>query len=59
MDGSSIGSVQDLRTEGRWFNPWLSQYSLPDLMTIIAAGFIPLTPILSIVSPTFVWESSQ
>ena len=26
---SSVGSVQDLRTGGRWVDPWLGQYSIP------------------------------
>ena len=30
---SSVGSVMDFRTGGRWFNPWLSQYSFRGLMT--------------------------
>ena len=24
---SSVGSVQDLKTGGHWFDPWFSQYS--------------------------------
>ena len=45
---SSVGSVADLRTGGRWFDPQLGQYSFQGLMIIIATGFIPLSP-LSIV----------
>ena len=37
-----------LRTGGRWFDPWLGQYSLYGLMIVIAKGFIPFFP-LSIV----------
>ena len=40
---SSVDSVQDLRTGGRWFDPWLGQYSF------FATEFILLSP-LSIVS---------
>ena len=55
---SSVGSVEDLRTVGRWFDPRLGQYSLLELMIVIATGFIPLSP-LSVVSTMFMWESSQ
>ena len=37
---SSVVSVKDLRTGGRWFNPWLGQYCLWRLIIIIATGFI-------------------
>ena len=46
---SSVGSVADLRTWGRWFNPQLGQYCFLGLMVVIATGFIPF-PLLSIVS---------
>ena len=45
----SVGSVQDLGTGGRWFDPRLGQYSFRGLMIVIATGFIPLPP-LSVVS---------
>ena len=54
----SVGSVVDLRTGGRWFDPWLSQYSFRGLMIVIATGFIPLS-LLSFVSTIVMWESSQ
>ena len=43
----SVGSVADLRTGGCWFDPWL--FSFRGLMVVIAAGFVPLSP-LSVVS---------
>ena len=46
---SSVGSVADLRTGGRWFDPRLGQYSLRRLMIVIVTGFIFLSP-LSVVS---------
>ena len=46
---SSVGSVADLRTGGRWFDLQLGQYSFRGLMIVIATGFIPLSP-LSVVS---------
>ena len=55
---SSVGSVVDLRTEGRWFDPRLGQYSFRGLMIVIATGFIPLSP-LSVVSTIVMHESSQ
>ena len=55
---SSVSSITDLHTGGRWFDPWLSQYSFQVLMIVIATGFIPLSP-LSIVSTVIMWESSQ
>ena len=55
---SSVGSVADLRTGGRWFDPWLSQYSVRGLMIVISTGFIPLSP-LSIASAMGMWGSSQ
>ena len=39
---SSVGSVADLRTGGRWFDPRRFQYSFRGLMIIIATGFIPV-----------------
>ena len=55
---SSVGSVADLRRGGRWFDPWLGQYSIRGLMIVIATGFIPLSP-LSVVSTMGMWESSK
>ena len=55
---SSVGSIADLRTGGRWFDPCLDQYSFRGLMIVIATGFIPLSP-LSVVSTMIIWESSQ
>ena len=46
-----------LRT-GHWFDPWLSQYSFPGLMIVIATGFIPLST-LSVGLTMVMWESSQ
>ena len=54
----SVGSVADLRTGGRWFDPRLGQYSFQGLMIVIATGFIPLS-LLSVVSTMVIWESSQ
>ena len=48
---SSVGSVADLRTGGRWFHPRLGQYSFRGLIIVTATGFIPLSP-LSVVSTT-------
>ena len=45
---TSVGSVVDLRTGGRWFDPQLSKYSFRGLTLVIATGFIPLSP-LSVV----------
>ena len=53
---SSFDSAQDLRKGGRWFNPWLSQYSCQGL--IIATGFI-LFSSLSTFSTMVMWEKSQ
>ena len=39
---SSVGSVADLRTGGRWFDPRLGQYSFRGLMIVIATGLISL-----------------
>ena len=52
------GSVADLRTGGRRFDPLLGQYSFRGLMIIITTGFVPLSP-LSVVSTMVMWESSQ
>ena len=54
----SVGSLQDLRTENRWFDPRNSQCSFRGLMIVIAAGFIPLSP-LFIVSTMVMWESRR
>ena len=51
---SSASGIQDLWTGGRWFNPWLGQYSFWGLMRVIAAGFIPLSPL-----PLFHWWLSS
>ena len=40
---NSVGSVEDLRTGGRWFNSRLSQYSFRGLMIVIETGFIPFS----------------
>ena len=37
---SSVGSIADLRTRGRWFDPRLGQYSFWGLMITLATGFI-------------------
>ena len=55
---SSVGSVADLRTSGRWFDPRLGQYSYLGLMIVIATGFVPLSP-LSVISAMVMWESRQ
>ena len=55
---SLVGSVADLRTGCRWFDLRLGQYSFQGLMIVIAAGFIPLSP-LSIALEIVMWESSQ
>ena len=44
---SSVRGVADLR--GCCFDPQLGQYSVRELMIVIATGFIPLSP-LSVVS---------
>ena len=54
----SVGSVADLRTGGRWFDPGLEKYSFRGLMIVIATGFIPLSP-LSVVSTIVMWERKQ
>ena len=55
---SSVGSVADLKTGDRWFNPRLGQYSFPGLMIVIATGFFSPSPLY--IVPTMVkWESSQ
>ena len=55
---SSVDSVVDLRTGGRWFDTWLGQYSFQGLMIVIVTGFIPFSP-LSVVSTMVKWESRQ
>ena len=55
---SSVCSIADLRTGGRWFDSKLSQYSFRELMIVIAKGFIPLS-LLSVVSMMVMWESIQ
>ena len=55
---SSVGSVADLRTGGRWFDPPLCHHSFRGLINVIATGFSPLSP-LSVVSTMVKWESSQ
>ena len=55
---SSFGSVVNLRTGGRWFDPRLGQFSFQGSMTVIATGFIPLSP-RSVVTTMVMWESSQ
>ena len=54
----SVGSIADLRSESRWFDTWLGQYSFQGLMIVIATAFIPLS-LLSLVSTIVMWESSQ
>ena len=49
---SSVGSIEDLRTGGRLFDPRLDQYSFRELMIVIVTGFIPLS-LLSMVK----WET--
>ena len=36
----SVSSVADLRTRGRWFNPQLGQYSLPELIIVISLSVL-------------------
>ena len=55
---SSIGSIQDSRTRGRWSDPRRGQYSFRGLIIVIATGFIPLSS-LSIVSTIVMCKSSQ
>ena len=56
---SSVGSVADLRTEGRWFDPRLGQYSLRRFMIVIATTFIALSPLSVFSTIVTMWESSQ
>ena len=51
----SVDNVADLRKRGPWFDPLLDQRSFLGLMTVIAKGFIPLSP-LSVVSTMVMWE---
>ena len=48
---SSVGTwcIADLRTEGRWFEARLCQYSFQELIIVITTGFIPLS-LLSVVN---------
>ena len=55
---SAVGSVADLRTGDRWFDPRLGQYSFRGLMIVIATGFIPLSS-LSGFSIMVMWESNK
>ena len=55
---STVGSVADVRTGGRWFDPLLSQYSFRGLMIVIATGFTPLSP-LSVVSTMVCWKTAS
>ena len=55
---SLVGSVADVNTGGRWFDPRLGHYSFVGLMIVIATGLIPLSP-QSVVSTMVKWESSQ
>ena len=55
---SSVSCVADWKAGGRWFDPRLSQYSFLGLITVVATGFIPLSP-WSVVSTMVMWESSQ
>ena len=55
---SSVGTVADLRTGGRWLDPRLSHYSFQELMIVVVTGFTPLSP-LSIVSTMVMWENCQ
>ena len=55
---SSVGSVADLRTRGRWFDPRLSQYPFRGLLIVIATTCILLSP-LSVVPIMVMWESSH
>ena len=56
---SSVGSVADLRTGGRWFNPRLGQYFFRGLMIVIATGFILLSPLSIVSTMVMLLESSQ
>ena len=47
---SSVGSIQDLRTGGRWFDPRLGQYFCGGLMLVIATGFFPLMAVHCLIS---------
>ena len=55
---NSIGSIQDLRTGGRWFDTRFDQYLFRASIVVIATGIIP-PPRISIVSTIILWESSQ
>ena len=53
---SSMGSVADLRTGGRWFDPWIGQYSFQGLMIVIVTGFIPLALMWVVFEVTLLLE---
>ena len=55
---TSVGSVADFSTGGRWFDSRLGQYSFHGLMIATETGFIPVSP-MSVVSIMVMWESSQ
>ena len=55
---TSVGSVADLRTGGRWFDPRLGQYPVRRLTIVTATGVIPLSP-LSVISTMNMCESSN
>ena len=40
---SSVGSIQDLSTRGRWFDPRLGQNSFQGLTIVVTTEFIPLS----------------
>ena len=52
---SSVGSIQDLRTGGRWFDFWLDHYFVQGLKKVIATGFTLLSP-LFIASTLAIWR---
>ena len=45
---SSVCSVVDLRTGGRWFDPQLCQYSFRGLIVIVT-GFVPFSLVSTMV----------
>ena len=54
---SSVSTVADLITGGRWIDPQLGQYSFRGLMIVTATGFITLS-LLYAVSTMIMWKSS-
>ena len=42
---SSVGSVENLRTRGRWFNPQLGQYSGREMMIVTATDSSSITTV--------------